>query len=296
MGKKILFGLVALATFIAILFYVAKDASFPVLQPKGQIGQQELDILLFAAALSLIVVIPVFVLTIFIVWKYQASNTKATYSPNWDHGKKLELVWWVVPIILIAILSVVTWKTSHSLDPFKPLDSNKEPLTIQVVALQWRWLFIYPEQNIASINLAQFPVDRPVRFQITSDAPMNAFWIPQLGGQIYAMSGMSTEINLEAHTAGDYKGLSSNISGAGFANMRFIARAGSGTEFANWVEQAGTAKNRLSVATYEELAQPSQDTANVLFSSVDDNLYDTIVMKYMMHADTNKSHTMEMGH
>lgn len=296
MGKKLTIGAILAAAVVAVSAFALRGHTFAVLQPKGEIGQRELDILWFGAALSLFIVIPVFALTIFIVWKYQATNKKAKYSPDWEHDRKLEFVWWAVPIAFILVLSVVTWKTSHSLDPFKPIKSDKTPITIQVVALQWKWLFIYPEQNIATVNFAQFPVDTPVRFQITSDAPMNSFWIPQLGGQIYAMSGMNTELNLIADTVGEYTGVSANISGIGFAGMHFIAKASTNSDFNNWVSSAKESRNRLSIATYEELAKPSQNNPVVYYSSVDSNLFDEIVMKYMSHSAKDATHNMEVSH
>lgn len=295
MGKKLNIILVTVVSLliIGIGAYLLRDANFAVLQPKGSIGESQKSLLVFASLLSLVIVVPVFILTFYIVFKYKASNTKAKYSPNWDHSKKLEAIWWGIPILLIAILSVTAWRTSHSLDPFRPLASDKKPLTIQVVALQWRWLFIYPEQNIATTNLAQFPVDTPVNFVITADAPMNSFWIPQLGGQIYAMSGMSTQLHLMANQPGDYDGVSANISGEGFADMRFTAKASTNQDFDTWVAQTKQQPNRLSKAIYDEMAQPSTDTQVLLYSSVDAGLYDTIVMKYMAHPN---GHDEGMGH
>ncbi len=292
MGKK----LKAVALIVVALLvigggaYLLRDGTFAVLQPKGTIGQSQKNLLLFGAALSLFVVIPVFALTIFIVTKYRADNTKATYSPEWEHNRSFELVWWLVPIVLISILSVITWKTSHSLDPFKPLNSDKKPLTVQVVALQWKWLFIYPEQNVASVNELRIPINTPINFKVTSDAPMNSFWIPQLGGQIYAMSGMSTQLHLLASEAGEYAGVSANISGKGFSGMHFVAKATAESDFNAWVRDAKQSPERLSVATYDELSQPSENNPITVYSSVDPNLYDTIVMKYMMPEGGEKTH------
>ena len=295
MGKKVKILVFVSVIVAALSAFALRNASFPVLQPKGEIAQRELDILLFGAGLALFVVLPVFALTLYIVFKYRAGNTKATYSPEWEHSRTFEAVWWAVPILLIAILSFITIKTSHSLDPFKPIVSDKKPLTIQVVALQWKWLFIYPEQNIASVNFAQFPVDTPVNFEITSDAPMNSFWIPQLGGQIYAMSGMSTQLHLIANQAGDYNGVSANISGKGFSGMHFIAKASAESDFGAWVRDVKQSQNRLSLATYDELAKPSENNPVTLYSSVDANLYDTIVMKYMAPngGSETQSHRMD---
>ena len=181
--------------------------------------------MIFAALLSLVVVIPVFAMTIYIVWRYRESNQKAKYSPDWDHNSKVETIWWLIPTLLIVVLSVVTWNSSHSLDPFKPIKSSVKPLRVQVIALQWKWLFIYPEQGVASTNILELPVDRPINFEVTADAPMNSFWIPQLGGQIYAMAGMSTQLHLMASEAGTYAGASANLSGKGFAKMKFDTKA-----------------------------------------------------------------------
>ena len=214
-SKFIAIGLLILGA-IAGVALLLHGHTIDVLVPKGTIAKKELDLLVTATLLMLIVVIPVFVLTFTIAWKYRASNTKAKYTPDWDHNRAIETVWWAIPFVLILILSVITWQSSHELDPFKPLASSKQPITIQVVALQWKWLFIYPEQHIATVNYVQFPVDTPVNFVITSDAPMNSFWIPQLGGQIYAMAGMSTQLHLMATDPGSYNGSSVTPQRTGF--------------------------------------------------------------------------------
>src|SRR5437868_3793345 len=178
--------------------------NIPVLQPRGTIGKQEQRLIITALLLSLIVVIPVFVMLFGFAWKYREGNKSARYDPDFDHSRTLESIWWGVPLILISILAVITWRSAHQLDPFKALDSKTPPVAIQAISLRWKWLFIYPQQNIASVNFIQMPVNTPINFEITSDAPMNSFWIPQLGGQIYSMSGMATNLNLEATQPGSY--------------------------------------------------------------------------------------------
>ena len=252
-----------------------------VLMPKGTIAKQELDLLVIATLLMLIVVIPVFVLTFTIAWRYRAGNTKAKYSPDWDHNRAIETLWWAVPFMLILVISVITWKSSHDLDPFKPLASAKPPITIQVVALQWKWLFIYPDQHIASVNSVVLPVDTPVNFVITSDAPMNSFWIPQLGGQVYAMSGMSTQLHLMATEPGSYHGSSANISGQGYSGMKFIAKATTRADFDGWVAAAQQSPSALSQAQYNHLALPSRDNPVSTYTLAQAGLYDRVVMKYM---------------
>jgi cytochrome o ubiquinol oxidase subunit 2 len=204
---------------------------------------------------------------------------KAKYQPDLKGSRLFESIWWGVPLVLITILGVVTYHSSQQLDPFKSL-SSVPPMRIQVVSLQWKWLFIYPDQNIASVNFAQLPVNTPIKFEITSDAPMNSFWIPQLGGQIYAMSGMATNLNLEANQIGDYRGVSANISGEGFASMHFMTRASSQTSFDKWADKMRSAPNVLTAAAYQQLSKPSTNASTKDYRSVQTNLFDSIVNKY----------------
>lgn len=269
-----------ISELLLLMAIYLKDSNFAVLNPKGVIGVQQRELLIFATLLSLVVVVPVFALTFYIVWKYRATNKNAKYAPDWDHNNKIEAVWWGVPIVLILILGAVTWKSSHALDPKKEIVSNKPAVTVQVVALQWKWLFIYPEYGVASLNYVQFPEDTPVRFEITADAPMNSFWIPQLGGQIYAMSGMKTKLNLMANEVGDYNGSSANLSGEGFAGMKFIARASPQSEFDDWIDLLKQSNNNLDMATYATLAQPSKNNPPMSYTS-QSGLFDAVMLKYM---------------
>ena len=181
-----------------------------VLDPKGPIGLQERSIILTATVLMLIVVVPVIALILIFAWRYRASNEKADYRPNWSHSSRIEAVVWLIPCAIIAALGVITWRSSHSLDPYRPLTSGVAPIRIDAVALDWKWLFIYPDQKVATVNEVAFPANVPVEFHITSATVMNAFFIPQLGSQIYAMAGMQTQLHLLASEAGTYQGLSSN--------------------------------------------------------------------------------------
>ncbi|MBW4062040.1 ubiquinol oxidase subunit II [Candidatus Saccharibacteria bacterium] len=253
-----------------------------ILNPKGMVADQERTLLIVATGLSLLVIIPVFIMTLVITWRYRETNTKATYQPNWDRSRTAETIWWLIPTALILALSIITWQSSHSLDPAKALASSTPPITVQVIALDWKWLFIYPDQHVASVNMVQFPEGTPVHFVITSDAPMNSFWIPALGGQIYAMPGMSTQLNLMANTTGDFKGSSANISGVGFASMRFVARSSSQLAFEQWVAAAKASGNALTQASYDQLAKPSSNNAVKVYTLTDRSLYDRTVMKYMM--------------
>lgn len=279
---KLLIVIGICAVVVAGLFVLLNGQNIEVLNPKGTIGQQERQLIVFAALLSLVVVLPVFAMLFGFAWKYRESNPrKQKYRPDWDHNPAIESTWWVVPSILIFILSVVTWNSSHSLDPYRPLASKKKQLTVQVVALDWKWLFIYPEQNIASVNYVRIPTDTPVNFQITADAPMNSLWIPQLGGQIYAMPGMVTQLHLSASEPGNFHGSSANISGYGFAGMAFTTQATSRQDFNSWVDSVKKSPSQLDFKAYDALAQPSTYNPVSYYASSEPNLFDIIMMKYM---------------
>jgi cytochrome o ubiquinol oxidase subunit 2 len=276
--KLAMFLLLPVGVILLVLF-IARSHGIAVLQPEGLIAHKEYRLLVFASLLSALVVVPVFAMMFYIAWKYREGNPRAKYSPDWDHDRRAETVWWGLPLVLILILSVVTWQTSHDLDPFRPINSNVKPVTIQVVAMQWKWLFIYPEQNIASVNYVQFPANTPINFEITADAPMNSFWIPKLGGQMYAMSGMSTELHLMADQPGTYEGVSANISGKGFADMHFIARSSSSADFDKWVDEAKTLTQTMDMATYDQLSKPSENVSPTYYASADENLYHYVMSK-----------------
>jgi len=267
---------------------------FDVLDARGTISAQQRNLMGFAAILSLIVIIPVYVLTFVIVRNYKVGAKRpAPYTPDWDGNLNLEILWWGLPAIIILALSVVTWQTTHALDPFKPIasESQQQPLEIQVVALQWKWLFIYPEQGIASVNYVQFPADRPVRFTITSDAPMNSFWIPQLGGQIYAMSGMKTQLNLEANQTGTFRGVSANLSGEGFADMDFAAQATTPDAFQIWTTMTSQQSPPLGNDEYNVLSKPNVPKATSEYKLTNSTLFDTVVNKYMTHSNDTEEGT-----
>jgi cytochrome o ubiquinol oxidase subunit II len=266
------------------LMLLLSGCEMAVLDPKGFVASEEKRLIIIATLLMLIVVIPVIVLTVVFAWKYRATNTKAIYTPNWEHNTLLEVIWWAIPCVIIVILATITWITSHKLDPYKPLDVKAKPITIEVVALDWKWLFIYPEQNIATVNFIQFPDHVPINFKITADAPMNSFWIPHLGGQIYAMAGMQTKLHLIADERGEYAGLSSNYSGAGFSWMKFTAKVGSEDEFNQWVDSVKHSPNRLTNEEYDQLAKPSENNSVKEYSFVEPGLYNGIIMKFMVPA------------
>jgi cytochrome o ubiquinol oxidase subunit II len=277
--KVVLGVLIAAGGLIAAGLYLS-HSTIPVLQARGPIAKQERDLIIFAAALSLIVVIPVYAMLIGFAWRYREGNKRATYSPSFTHSRKLETIWWGVPLLLIAILSIVTWRSSNRLDPFRPINPGQSAMTIQVVSMQWKWLFIYPKQGIASVNYAKIPLNTPIDFQITSDAAMNSFWVPQLGGQIYAMGGMATHLHLLASQAGDFRGSSANISGDGFAGMRFTVSAASEAGFLSWVDQAKSNQRRLDINSYGQLSKPSFNNPVRYYGAAEPGLFDRIVAKY----------------
>ncbi|SCK27379.1 ubiquinol oxidase subunit II [Vogesella sp. LIG4] len=279
-------GLVGLG--FAALLAGCKEGIF---EPKGQVAADEKSLIITATLLMLLVVVPVILMTLGFAWKYRASNQNATYTPKWSHSGKIEAVVWIIPIIIVSFLAVITWNSTHKLDPYRPLDSAVKPINVQVVALDWKWLFIYPDLNIASVNQLAFPVGTPVNFKITSDAAMNSFFVPQLGGQIYAMAGMQTKLHLIANEAGSYDGMSANYSGAGFSGMKFKALAmNSPAEFDNWVKQARAAKP-LDAASYANLLKRSENNPVQYFSSVTPGLFHGVLNKYMAGHQT----AMESG-
>lgn len=281
----IIFGIFAAVGAAGIAFLFLGDIA--VLNPKGEIAYKQRTLLTITTVLMLIVVVPVFVMAFVIAWRYREGNKKAKkYEPEWDYSALAESVWWGVPCLIIIALGYFNWKGCHELDPFKPLAEKQ--LTIQVVALDWKWLFLYPEQGIATVNFVQFPEKVPVYFEITADAPMNSFWIPQLGGQIYAMAGARSKIHLVAEEPGEFRGSSANISGEGFSGMKFIAKSSSPEDFAAWVESVRGGANVLNWAEYEKLAKPSSYNPVTSYTWEDKDLFERILMQYMEMSDGRK--------
>jgi len=257
-----------------------------LLHPSGSVAAQQGHLIVQSTFLMLLIVIPVIVLTVVFAWRYRQSNKDATYTPDWDHSTQLELVIWAAPLMIIIALGALTWISSHTLDPYRPLrrlDSDRaiaadvKPLTIEVVALDWKWLFIYPEQGIATVNEVAAPVDVPINFKITASSVMNSFFVPALAGQVYAMPGMQTQLNAVMNSPGTYEGFSANYSGAGFSGMHFAFKGLSADGFAAWVQSVKGSDQGLSKAAYQVLAQPSEREPVRLYSTVDASLYDAIL-------------------
>lgn len=297
-------GIVAVSVLLIAVFsmvWMLQGRSIAILDPKGVIASQQLGLINFTVLLGMVVVIPVFILLFIFAVRYRATNKKAKYEPEQHGSTLLELVWWGIPFAIILILSVVTWISSHQLDPYRELESDKKPIRVQVVALQWKWLFLYPEQGIASVNELRIPEKTPVNFEISADSPMSTFWIPELGSQIYAMNGMTTRLSLEADHSGDYRGTNTNISGEGYAEMNFKTIASPRAEFDQWVKNLQGMNNHLTWKEYEQLAKPSRKQPVVYYMLHEPDIYDKIIAKYMNHGtpsgEDKKSGTMEhMNH
>jgi cytochrome o ubiquinol oxidase subunit 2 len=272
---------------LAALAFMLAGCEGGVLDPKGQVGIDEKNLIIMATLLMLIVVIPVIFMTLYFAWKYRDGRDKEIYAPKWAHSTAIEVVVWVVPIIIVIILGVITWNSTHDLDPYKPLAHDAKPVKVEVVSLDWKWLFIYPEYGIASVNELAFPANVPVNFKITSDTAMNSFFIPQLGSQIYSMVGMATKLHLIANEPGTFEGISANYSGAGFAGMKFnaIATANAG-DFDAWVAKVKQQGNTLDVERYKQLAEKSENNPVQYYGSVQKGMFNYIVMQYM-HPDSN---------
>lgn len=267
------------------LFALLTACDAALLNPKGAIGHAERDLIYLAVGLMLIVVLPAIFMALYFFWKYHETQG-AEYRPKWDHSTKIEWVVWTVPIIIIVILAVITWISSHRLDPYRPLEHEKPPVNIQVISLDWKWLFIYPDYGVATVSEIAFPVDTPVAFKVTSDTVMNSFFIPRLGSQIYTMAGMKTQLNLIADTPGRYKGISSGYSGHGFSDMKFTAIATeTDDEFEKWIQTVkSSGKQLVTEDEFNALAEKSYGYPVTYFGTVRPTLFQDTIDKYMdMH-------------
>lgn len=259
-----------------------------VLNPAGDVAAQQGDLVVIATMLMLLIIVPVIALTLWFAWRYRQGSRHAEtdYAPDWHHSTRLELVIWAAPLVIIIALGAITWITTHKLDPYRPLDriseqkalpENVKPLEVQVVSLDWKWLFVLPEQGIATVNELAAPVDRPIRFTLTSSTTMNAFYVPDLAGMIYTMPGMQTELNAVINQPGVFRGMSSHYSGAGFSGMNFRFHGLSEQDFEQWVARAKAEGQPLTRQAYLALAKPSERHPVERFSSVEDGLFDRVV-------------------
>jgi cytochrome o ubiquinol oxidase subunit II len=257
-----------------------------VLNPSGDVAAQQRDLIVVSTVLMLIVVVPVMVMTVWFAWRYRQSNRDATYAPDWEHSTQLELVIWTAPLLIIIALGAITWIGTHLLDPYRPLQridaeralpADVQPLRVQVVAMDWKWLFVYPDYGIASVNEMAAPVDVPIEFEITASTVMNSFFVPALAGQIYAMPGMKTRLHAIINEAGDYEGFSANYSGHGFSHMRFRFAGLDGDAFDAWVDRVRASELALSRDEYLRLDKPSEREPVRHYGSAAPDLFDAAV-------------------
>jgi cytochrome o ubiquinol oxidase subunit 2 len=253
--------------------------TMPVLFPDGPVGESERDVLFRAFAIMMIVVIPVFIMTFWFAWRYRASHPKGRYDPNWM-SNTVDAVVWVVPALIVISVGIHVWIYTHALDPYRPLDATAPPLEVEVVAQDWKWLFIYPQEGIAVVNELAFPVQVPLSLKITSDTVMNSFFLPVLGGQIYAMAGMQTRLNLMAVSPGNFRGRNTQYSGDGFADQHFDAIAMSQEDFDAWADKVKREGEVLDAESYADLAKPSIAQPVIYYRSVAPGLFEGIIRKY----------------
>jgi cytochrome o ubiquinol oxidase subunit II len=279
--------------FVALLIgaVALSGCSEGVLDPKGPIAAANREILFNSLAIMLAIVIPTILATLGVAFWFRSSNRRALYRPDFTYSGRLELLVWSIPAMTVLLVGGVAWIGAHDLDPRKPIASSVDPLRVQVVSLDWKWLFIYPDQGIASVNQLTVPVGTPVSFELTSSGVMNSFFVPQLGSQIYTMAGMVTRLHLQADHEGSYPGLSANYSGAGFADMRFTVDAVSPEAFAQWIDGARGAGPILDAATYAALVKPSAAVAPFTYRSVAPDLFNGIVGSAMQpHGAAGAAH------
>ncbi len=277
------FGIIALLPILALL----GGCNAVVLNPSGDVAWQQRDLVIISTILMLLIIIPVMVLTAVFAWHYRQSNTSARYEPDWDHSTHLELIIWAAPLLIIICLGAVTWMATHLLDPFRPISRTApgqvvthttKPLNVDVVALDWKWLFIYPDYGIATVNEMAAPTDQPINFRISASSVMNAFYVPALAGMVYAMPGMQTQLHAVINKPGTYKGFSANYSGAGFSDMRFDFIGMDSAGFEKWVSDVkASGGGTLGRAEYLELERPSESVPVKTYAGVDPNLFNLIV-------------------
>ncbi len=277
-----------------------------VMNPSGDIAAQQAHLVMVSTLLMLLIIVPVIVLIFLFAWHYRKGNTTARYEPDWDHSTQLELLIWGAPLLIIIVLGLITWIYTHLLDPYRPLSrldehrpisANVKPLEVDVVAMDWKWMFIYPELGIATVNELVTPIDVPVRFKMTSSSVMNAFYIPARAGMVYTMPGMETQLNAVMNKVGVYDGFSSNYSGAGFSDMKFKYHGVTQADFDTWVQQTRTG-NKLTRAAYVALDKPTIKHPIMHFGSIDEGLYGLILnrcvtegsvcINTMMHQDSKR--------
>ncbi|MFZ7947218.1 cytochrome aa3 quinol oxidase subunit II [Bacillus rubiinfantis] len=269
----------SLVSLMAVLIGVLSGCSenYIVLDPKGPVGETQLNLIILSTVILGVFIIPVLLFFFYVIFRYRdKKGNKASYKPEWDDNKWMEIVWWGIPVLVIVVLSIYTVRDTFALA--KSPSPEVKPMTIQVTSLDWKWLFLYPEQGIATVNYAEIPTDRPVKFELTTDAPINSFWVPQLGGQKYTIPGKALELWLEAEAEGKYYGTANNFSGEGFTDMKFDVIAKSEKDFNSWVKEVKAGSNSLTMEGYEKLSNPGV-VKKQEFTSYPKELFNYIINK-----------------
>ena len=287
------------------LFTLIAGCNSVVLNPSGDVALQQRNLLLHSTWLMLLIIVPVMALTVLFAWRYRASNKQAKYDPEWHHSTRLELVIWSAPLLIIICLGALTWLGTHLLDPYRPIEriahgqpvpEEAKTLEVQVVALDWKWLFIYPEYGIATVNELAVPVNHPITMRITASSVMNSIYIPNLAGQVYAMPSMETRLHGVLNKTGVSEGFSANYSGAGFSGMRFAVHSLSDQDFDKWIEDTRATHSALTREDYRQLAKPSENEPARRYARVDDTLYHDILNRCVEPGSTCMDQMMANEH
>ena len=288
--KKLPF--VLFITILILVFgwfaFLISQVDLHVIDAKGLIAAKESYIITFSLGFMLAVAIPVVIFAYLTIWRFRSDNKKAKHKPDWTGNVYIKLFYWLFFISIALFFFGVIYLTAHDLNPYKPIKSENKEVVIQVVALDWKWLFVYPEENIATVNFIQIPVNTPVRFELTADAPMNSFWIPQLSGQIYSMAAMETKIHMMGNVLGDFQGGAAEINGKGFSGMRFITRVSTQKEYNSWLEKVRNSSDPLDQKEYDKLSKESEYDPVRFYSPVEEGLFDGIMMKYMLPQESGE--------
>lgn len=281
-ARRSIYSAAVMRRFAPLLLLPLAGCDWVVMSPAGDVAVQQRDLILVSTLLMLLIILPVMAMTLWFAWRYREKAQAKDYDPDWDHSTSLELLIWSAPLLIIIALGAITWSSTHLLDPYRPIERvdaqrKVEPaakrLQVEVVAMDWKWLFIYPELGIATVNELAAPVDQPIEFKITSSTLMNSFFVPALAGQIYAMPGMQTVLHAVANKPGNFEGFSANYSGAGFSNMRFRFHALDKAGFDQWVAKVKASGAKLDRATYVKLEQPSEKVPPLYFAGIEPKLF-----------------------
>lgn len=276
-------ALAAAAIVVMMSLTGCKENFTGMLNPKGIVAYHERKLFFDTLALMLIVVLPVIVMSFTFIYHYQVSHKIKDYEPNWSHSYFLESIWWGIPCVIITILAVLTWKKTHELDPYRQIAGvDTPPMLVQAIALPWNWLFIYPEQNIATLNYLEIPVGRQIEFWMTTDnTPMTAFFVPQLGSQVYAMAGMRTRLHLLGNEVGVYDGMNTQYNGNGFSDMHFPVHVVTQDQMTQWVDSVKKSGKALTASSYHDLLIPAAGSKPEFYASVESGLFNQVINIYM---------------